>query len=185
MSETIYARFDDYKLAEKAVGAMLDHGLDKEDVTLMMPGGSIQSGAEHDAHAKQGITTTTGADATSGAAKGAGVGAILGALGALAALTIPGFGVVIGGGALATALSTAVGTAVAGAVAGGMTGFLQDQGIDEPVARKYEDALKNGGAVLALNLPSDKLTRADADAILTKYGVAEVNAGRRFIATAL
>jgi len=185
MSETIYARFDDYKLAEKAVGAMLDHGLDKEDVTLMMPGASPENSADHDGHAKQGITTTTGADAASGAAKGAGVSVVLGALGALAALTIPGFGVVIGGGALATALSTAVGTAVAGAVAGGMTGFLQDQGIDEPIARKYEEALKNGGAVVALNLPSEKLTRLEADAILVKYGVAEVNAGRRFVSTAI
>lgn len=182
MSETIYARFEDYKLAEKAVGALLDHGLEKEDVTLMMPDGVRKDDSDHDAHAKQGITTTTGADAASGAAKGAGVGVVLGALGALAALTIPGFGIVIGGGALATALSTAVGTAVAGAVAGGMTGFLQDQGIEEPVARKYEDALKNGGAVVALNVPSAKINRSEADAILVKYGVAEVNAGRRFVA---
>ena len=182
MSETIYARFDDYKLAEKAVGAMLDHGLDKDDVTLMMPDGSTRSGEDHESHAKNGITTTTGSDAASGAAKGGAVGAVVGALAALASLAIPGFGVVIGGGALATAIASAVGTAAAGAVAGGVTGFLKDQGIAEPVARKYEDALKNGGAVVALNLPSGKLTRMQADELMAKYGVVEVNGAQRFVA---
>lgn len=185
MSETIYARFDDYKLAEKAVGALLDHGTDKDDVSLLTGIRDEEKKDKHEDHAKGGVTTTTGKDAASGAAKGAGVGVVVGALAALASLLIPGFGLVTGGGALATAIAAAVGTAAAGAAAGGVTGFLADQGMDEPVARKYEDAIKNGGAVVGLNVPSGKLTRVDADAILTKYGAVEVNGTRRFAPRAL
>ena len=108
MSQTLYARFDDYKMAEKAVGALLDHGMEKDDVSLLANRtADNEDPAKHEGHAKAGITTTTGADAGLGAAKGAGVGVVVGALGALASLMIPGFGLVIGGGALATALATA------------------------------------------------------------------------------
>ena len=93
---------------------------------------------------------------------------------------IPGFGLVIGGGAPATALATAAGTVAAGAVAGGVTGFLKDQGVDESVARSYEEAIKNGGALVGVNVPSKNLTQVDAEKILQKYGVVSVHIGASF-----
>lgn len=186
MSETIYARFDDYKNAERAVGALLDHGVDKDDVSLLTNQVDKDGdNTKHEGHAKNGITTTTGADAASGAAKGAGVGLVVGALGALASLTIPGFGLVTGGAALATALGAAAGTTAAGAVSGGVAGFLQDQGVAADAAAGYEEAVKNGGALVSVSVPSKKVTRLDAEQILAKYGVNSVNAGGPLVRTAV
>jgi hypothetical protein len=173
MHEFRYASFDDYKMAEKAVGALLDHGASKDDISLIVPHDRDES---HEGHAKHGVTTTSAADAGSGAAKGAGIGLVAGALGALASLLIPGFGLVTGGGALATALGAAAGTTAAGAVAGGVAGTLVDQGVDANIARDYEDALKRGGAILQFRT-NEKLSGAEAEQLLLKYNATNVNAG--------
>lgn len=180
--ETMYARFDDYKMAEKAVGALLDHGADKDCISLISRANDKDDVLEHDSHAKEGITTTTGPDAAAGAAKGAGVGVVVGTVGALASLFIPGFGLVTGGGALATAIGAMAGTTAAGAFAGGVAGFLQDQGMDEEAARNYEKALERGGAIVSINFPCGKIDRIEVDKMLTKYGVVEVDGKMRHIA---
>ncbi|MFN8613760.1 MAG: hypothetical protein U0931_39865 [Vulcanimicrobiota bacterium] len=164
--QTLYSSFQDYKMAEKAVGALLDHGVPKENITLIGPA----DGKNHEKHAEQGITTTTGADAASGAAKGAGAGLVAGALGALASLFIPGFGLVTGGGALATALASAAGATAAGAVAGGVAGFLQDQGVDQMAAQDYQKAIEHGGALVEISTPAKDVSQNDIQEILTKYG---------------
>jgi hypothetical protein len=131
--------------------------------------------ASHTEHAaKSGISTTTGADAAKGAAEGAGIGLGLGVLGGLATLFVPGFGLVLGGGALAAAIAAAAGTTAAGAIAGGVTGYLKDQGMPSEVATDYDTAVQNGGAMLSLNVPSGKLDAAEANEILAKYGASNV-----------
>lgn len=125
--------------------------------------------------AKEGLTTTTGADAAAGAAKGAGWGLGVGILAAIAALVVPGFGVVIGGGALATAIGGALATTGAGAVAGAATGYLKDQGMSEHVVASYDDALRNGGALLAVTVPSGNIGETEARQILDKYAAQNVH----------
>lgn len=133
---------------------------------------------DHDAEgsAKHGISTTTGADAGSGAMKGAGIGLGLGILAGIASLFVPGVGLVVGGGALAAALGGAAATTAAGAVAGGVTGYLKDQGVDAHIAEDYDNVVKNGGALLAVTVPSGNVDEARVREILGKYGAANVNA---------
>ncbi len=126
--------------------------------------------------AKYGISTTTGADAGAGALKGTAWGAGIGAIAAIASLAIPGFGLVVGGGALATAIAGLVATTGAGAIAGAVTGYLKDQGVDEHVATHYENAVTNGGALLAVTLPSGDVTEFEARTVLEKYGAENINA---------
>lgn len=164
--QNLHASFQDYKMAEKAVGALLDHGVPKENITMVGPA----DGEDHQKHAEHGVTTTTGADAAAGAAKGAGAGLVAGAIGLLASLFIPGFGIVTGGGALATALATAAGTTAAGAVAGSVAGFLQDQGVDEMAAQDFEKAIKNGGALVQVMTPAKDVPTGQIQELLTKYG---------------
>ncbi len=133
------------------------------------PAGDIEDAA------KTGISTTTPGDAAAGAAKGAGIGLGLGVLAGLGSLLIPGVGLVIGSGALATALGGAVGATAAGAVAGGVTGFFKDQGINEPTAQHYNDTISSGGAVLAVTLPSNKVDVAMAQTVLNKYGATNLS----------
>ena len=126
--------------------------------------------------AKRGISTTTPEDAGEGAVKGTGIGLGVGILASLAALTIPGIGLVLGGGALAAALGATALTAGAGAIAGGATGFLKDQGVPHEAADRYHGMVAGGGAVLSVNIPSGDVDQATAEAILSKYGAADVNA---------
>ena len=119
--------------------------------------------------AKFGISTTTVGDAEIGAFKGAGWGLGLGAVAALAVLFIPGFGLVIGGGALEIALGATAGATAAGAVAGAVTGYLKDQGFEDSDAQKYMDIVSGGGAILSLALPSGKVYEPQAWEIISKY----------------
>jgi hypothetical protein len=90
-------------------------------------------------------------------------------LGGLATLFIPGFGLVTGGSALATALGAVAGTTVGGAITGGVAGYLQDQGVSQRVAVDTEQALKHGSATISVDCPTGKLGEAEVMEILSKY----------------
>lgn len=173
-----YAKFSDLQLAERAVGALLDHGVAKKDISLVGPA----DGTDHDARAKNGVTTTTGADAAAGAAEGAGIGLAVGALAALASLMIPGFGLVIGGGALATAAVAAAGTSAAGAVAGGVAGFLHDQGMEATLATGFAKAIEDGGAIVEVSGPSGEVAIEAIHHLLGKYGADQISEIRPAVA---
>lgn len=148
------------------------------DLNPLDKGGPDSYAAEGDVEtaAKHGISTTTPEDAGAGAVKGTGIGLGVGILASLAALTIPGFGLVLGGGALAAALGATALTAGAGAIAGGATGYLKEQGVPADAAERYHGVVTNGGAVLSLNIPSGKVDQATAESILAKYGASDLNA---------
>jgi len=196
MSDTLYATFNDASLAERAVGALLDHGVRNEDISVISrdvnrcaeaghgvtvtstvdsKGNDIRANHEEaysdhaERAAKAGLSTTTSGDAESGAVKGAGIGLGVGVAAAIASLIIPGFGLVLGGGALAVALAGTAGATAAGAVAGGVTGYLKDQGVPDAAATDYDHAYKNGSAILSVYVPSGKLSRSEIEGILSKY----------------
>jgi uncharacterized membrane protein len=179
MAQRLYVAFDDRGQAEKAAGALLDYGIRKEDVSVVIDHAGDDAinpdAAGLERAAKVGISTTTADDAGAGAAKGAGVGLGVGVLAGLAALFVPGVGLVYGAGALATAIAGAVGTTAAGAVAGGVTGYLKDQGVPEAVVHGYTGRLQNGGALLELVLPSGKVDEPTGREIAAKYGGVDVN----------
>lgn len=148
------------------------------DLNPLDQGGPDSAVSQGDAAtaAKHGISTTTPEDAGEGAVKGTGIGLGVGILASLAALTIPGVGLVLGGGALAAALGATALTAGAGAIAGGATGYLKDQGVPHEAAERYHGTVAGGGAVLSINVPSGDVDQATAESILSKYGAADVNA---------
>jgi hypothetical protein len=130
---------------------------------------------EYDADraAKAGVSTTTIQDAAKGAAKGVGYGLGIGALAAVASIAIPGFGLVVGGGALAVAVAGLAATAGAGAVAGGVVGYLKDQGVPADEIPHYQQAYEDGGAILSVVI-QDPLKAAIVQDLLRKYGASNV-----------
>ncbi len=88
---------------------------------------------------------------------------------------IPGIGLVVGGGALATAIGAAAGATAAGAVAGGAYGYLKDQGMPEAAARSYSQNLEQGGAIIAVQVPSGNVDQATIESVLSKYGATNIN----------
>lgn len=155
--KTYVASFDDANRAADCMAALIDHGVAENSMDLVANSsyGDMLVKRKHNEYAEKatgGITTTTGADAVEGAKAGGVIGIGAGVLAGLASLIIPGYGVVIGGGALATALGSAIGTTAAGAAVGGITGYLRDMGATEKVAIELEDTVSNGGAVLTVTM---------------------------------
>lgn len=178
MRESVYASFTSPESAAKAVGALLDHGVKAEDTSILVkdPESALRATPRgQDAHdvrvqAEEGITVTTPEDAASGAAKGAGLGLGLGAIATLAAVAIPGFGFVLGGGALATAIAGMAGASAAGAVAGAMTGYLKDQGVATEVVDAFATSFEDGGALVSVSVPTGDTPTATIVSVLYKYG---------------
>lgn len=172
MKIALYVRFADAAQAERALAALADRGADVKDLTAIFPTGYQDRGDFKQSAAEQaveGLSVTTSADAAMGAEKGSLVGLGVGALAALASLMIPGFGLVTGGGALATALIGVAGATVGGAIAGGAGGYLQDQGVPHRIALDTEEALKNGSAVIAIDCPTGKLGEFEVMETVSKY----------------
>lgn len=176
MKQILYASFPHPSMAEKACGALLDHGVNAKDISLVASEAWVKSKSAVPApagdpvsQAKGGVSTTTPSDVAAGAAVGAEVGLGLGALAVIASLFIPGFGFVTGGGALATAIASAVGTTAAGALAGGVTGMLKDQGVPAEAAEQHASTVGTGGAIVAINLPSGEMEQQNIRQILLKY----------------
>jgi len=170
---TMYATFVDGAMANRAVGALIDHGALRETISLV----ATKDHQHYWMPEEQGdgtVTTTSGRDAAVGASKGAGIGLAVGVIAGLACLTIPGFGIVVGGGALATALAAATGTMAAGAVAGAVEGYLVDQGVPGDIAIDYKEALENGSGLLAITLPSGTVDSLAARDILNKYHTTQI-----------
>lgn len=176
MQQTIHASYSNPDNAARAVAALMDHGVPSTDISVFIKNRPAHwdddkavDGYDVVKTAEQGLTTTTGEDAAAGGLKGAGVGLGVGILAGLAALTIPGFGLVLGGGALATALAGAAATTAAGAVAGGAYGYLADQGVNEDEVARISDTVEAGGALVSVTVPTAKLSHEAVEAILAKY----------------
>ncbi len=177
-------------MAENAAGALLDHGIRSEHISILFPEGYGENRANTDDQsenaegiAKTGITTTTAGDAAAGSVKGAGVGFAAGALAALAAIFIPGVGLVVGGGALALALAGTAATTAAGAVAGGMTGYMKDQGVPAESIEHYTTVVREGGVVMVVSPTDETVDTSEIVSVLQKYGGVTSAFGAAVVAT--
>lgn len=172
MRNNIFATLPDTESATKAVGALLDHGVQPIDMSVLMKTMPVIEGEAQDLreHAQKGITVTTVGDATTGAMKGAGIGLGLGAVAAIASVALPGVGIVLGGGALATAIAGLAGATAAGAVAGGVTGYLVDQGVEPHHVQSFTSTVETGGALIGVTCPSGDVDGFHIRNLLEKYG---------------
>jgi hypothetical protein len=143
------------------------------DVVEANHGPHIIDNNREQAHAARGISTTTPADAGKGAAEGAGWGVGLGLILGLAAVAIPGVGLVAGAGALVAGLTAA--TAAAGAVAGGAYGFLNDMGLPPQTVTHLQNHLQSGGPILSIGV-TPTVPQTEIIELLEKYGATSTQA---------
>lgn len=115
-----------------------------------------------------------------GAKMGGAIGGILGLLAGIGAITIPGLGVLLISGPLATALgltgvagATATG-ALTGALAGGLVATLKELGIDETQAKMYEERVKSGAILLGVAVEDNQVS--DIENALKESGADDVKA---------
>jgi uncharacterized membrane protein len=84
--------------------------------------------------------------------EGAGLGALIGAFTGLTMALIPGFGPILAAGPLAAALVGGGIGAATGAATGGLVASLVDFGVSPENAKRYQDILRTGGAMVIVDL---------------------------------
>ena len=123
MSELLNVTFQDSALAERAVGALLDHGLAESDIKPVEPaiGDPVGSARQH-------LTTTTPVDVACGAMKGGVIGLVVGTLLAMISIMVPGYGLVVIGGTLPMAIAAAAAATAGGRWSGVWSAILSTRG---------------------------------------------------------
>lgn len=223
-TERIYALFQDVADAERAIGALQDHGVTRDHIGVVArrpaeqdeaarvrtdyarvsdaqdarqgepavtyearpgtlppaasamtitPTSTADTPQNVETVGKEGITFSTPQDAAAGAAVGGGIGLVTGLLAAAAALAIPGVGIVLSGGILATALGAAAATAAAGAAAGGVAGYLTDMGMPQQAAQNAASRLTEGDYLVTVDADTSRYD--EIRQILFKYNAAGVD----------
>jgi uncharacterized membrane protein len=137
--------------AEQIVENLQNSGFGVSEISVLMP----DTAGKHDfGHVK---ATKAPEGAATGATAGSVTGGVLGLLAGIGALAIPGVGPFIAAGPIMASL----GGAAVGATAGGLVGGLIGLGIPEIEAKRYEEKLKNGNFLVAVDADdSDKVDRA-------------------------
>jgi hypothetical protein len=111
----------------------------------------------------------TGEGAAKGAVLGGVTGGLIGLIGALSALSVPGLGPILVGGAVASALGDALIGGVVGAATGSVVGAFTHLGIPEEQAKHYNERVKQGEYVVVVEGTDDDLRRAGS--ILNLRGI--------------
>ncbi len=144
--------FDNRIEAEKAITALFNAGFDKDDISLVV------TDSARDKILDDRVKTVKG-DEESRAAKGGVSGAVLGgALGAIAAgLTAVGAIAIPGAGLLAAGPLVAIFSGVgAGAAVGGLAGAFIEAGYPNDEAKRYEEAVKAGKALVIVHVKNEE-----------------------------
>lgn len=138
---------------QNIVAQLKNAGFSNTDISVIMPdkAGTKNFAIENDTKAPEGAVT--------GAGTGAVLGGGLGWLAGIGALAIPGVGPLIAAGPILAAIT---GAAVGGTL-GGITGALIGLGIPEYEAKRYEEKVKSGNALVSVHSEnSDETARAKA-----------------------
>ena len=139
MTKLVTATFKTREAAEHSLRQLEAIGVTDEQTALIVTdetrGQSFQI--------KEGTKMDEGA--AGGATAGGIIGALMGALGTATAIAIPGLNIVVAGAAI-----SALAGFGAGAATGGVIGALVGAGIPEHEAKLYENSLKEGSILLAI-----------------------------------
>jgi hypothetical protein len=146
------ASFRDLESAEKAYKILRDRGYHDNEISVVMSEESMKKYFDKDPKKEE---SDFGNKAAEGAGVGAGIGGAIGAAAGIilalgTAVVVPGLGIVVAG-PLAAGLAGAGG----GGIAGGIIGALVGAGIPKETADKYEQGVKDGEIVVAVQLRNE------------------------------
>ena len=159
--------FSNYRDTELALMELQSTGFPMNKVSVV--GENLDSNEIAGASAGKSTDEKVGGGATAGATAGAVTGGLIGLLGSIGALAIPGVGPVMAGGAIATLLAdTVVGGAI-GAAAGGLAGGLIGLGVPEGKAKAYSDRVSRGEYLVFVEGTDADL--ATAEGIMSVRGI--------------
>jgi uncharacterized protein (TIGR02271 family) len=164
--------------AHATVQQLVNSGFDRDDISLVSQDADRQSNDGKTHPGISGSDLSIPNDDTSGALKGAGIGAALGGIGGLlagiAGLAIPVIGPIVAAGPIAAALTAALGGAGVGAATGGLIGALTDMGVPEGEAKHYQDQIGRGKTLVIVRGSDDASADRAAD-ILESSGAEKID----------
>lgn len=163
--QLVLAIFDDRAHAETAVRALHERGFVPDNISVLLRHDDVTISPE------EAVALDREAESTSTAvAFGSTVGGLAGLLGGLAAFSIPGVGLLLGAGVLATT----IGGAALGAMAGERATHFKELGVPEDRSERYGTALESGSVVLAVSAHSaDEVMQARE--VLALHQAAEID----------
>src|SRR5215472_4591511 len=149
MATLVTGLFNSRASAEHAVKDLVHYGYSRDDISLLMS--DATRGREF------GLSMAT--KAPEGAATGATIGGVIGAIAAgmvaLGIIVVPGLGLVAAGPVVATLAGLG-----AGAAAGGLTGALIGLGLPEREAKFYNEEVEHGGILVGVYTHDDRIAQA-------------------------
>ena len=144
--------FNDLESAERAYKKLKDRGYSDDEINVIMSEDSMKKYFSDDRNKDSDVGNKAKEGAGTGAAVGGVVGAAAGIIAAIGtSVLIPGLGVVIAG-----PIAAGLAGAGAGGITGGIVGALVGLGIPKERAHKYEQGIKEGEIVLAVEVRSDE-----------------------------
>ncbi|MDO9269185.1 MAG: hypothetical protein Q7T96_08750 [Methylobacter sp.] len=146
MTKAVFGIAQSIDQAEAIVNELKTAGFSNNDVSVLFPDKSTTRDFAHEKHTK------APEGAAIGGTVGLGTGAVLGWLAGIGSLAIPGVGPFIAAGPIMGALS---GAAV-GAATGSLTGALIGVGIPEYEAKRYEEKIRGGNALISVHTESSE-----------------------------
>ncbi|MCC3434368.1 MAG: histidine kinase [Microcoleus sp. PH2017_40_RAT_O_B] len=159
--------FSNYRDTELALMELQSSGFPMNKVSVV--GENLDRSEIAGATAGKSTDEKVGGGVKAGATAGVVTGGLIGLLGSIGALAIPGVGPVMAGGAIATLLAdTVVGGAI-GAAAGGLVGGLVGLGVPEAKAQVYNDRLSRGEYLVFVEGTDAEL--ATAEGIMSVRGI--------------
>lgn len=160
----VFGLFENRAAIERAIDGLRTEGFRESDMSALLPDRRETAEIAHEKHTK------APEGALVGAAAGGAIGGTLGLLLGIGALAIPGLGPFIAAGPI---MATLAGAGAGGAV-GTLTGALVGLGIPEYEAKRYEDFLRNGGALLTVHADDRDWAKKAKDA-LERYGAKDID----------
>ena len=147
MSTTsVFAIAKSWTQAERIVESLQNAGFTASEISVLFPD---TEGKRDMGHVK---ATKAPEGATTGGVAGGVTGGVIGLLAGIGALAIPGLGPFIAAGPIMAAL----GGASVGAATGGLIGALVGLGIPEIEAKRYENKLRSGNFLIAVDAKDGK-----------------------------
>jgi len=152
--------FSNYRDTELALRELQSAGFPMNKVSVV--GENLDQGKIAGANVSKSREEQVGGGASSGATAGVVTGGLIGLLGGIGAVAIPGVGPVMAAGALATLLAdTALGGAI-GAAAGGLVGGLVALGVPDDKAKIYSDRISRGEYLVFVEGTDAEIATAEA-----------------------
>ena len=142
---TVIGVFESQRQAENAVNQIRNAGITEDKISIAAKRDNIENANQADQEAGD-ITQQNLSDGT---ATGGVIGGVAGILGGAGALAIPGVGPILAAGPIAAGLT--------GAVTGGIAGGLIDMGIPEDRGQHYEQQIKQGKILTAVETDQNNI----------------------------